>query len=327
MRNNRKFTLLFVIGLILSLGMASAAFAAGSDKKKKKKQPKNTGILSVTTTPNALPVRVDGQLLGMSGVGEAAEFYLTPGIHRVEIEGPNGQSFSRDINIVKKVKNCICLNVVENTTSRPCPYDMRVDGPESVTEGDLVTFVARNVAAVTAIEASALNYAWRVSPSTARITSGLGTPAITVDTSGLGNRTLMVELDVTDGVYDASCRQRISIDTEVVRPPDPQPKVCILFDEFPFRSFDDDKARMDNLAIELQNNPTWNGYIIMYQGTDRKSQTAGEVGRLTRRALDYLVKTRGVDPSRIQIVRGGSRPTTTYQFWLCPPGAEVPVPN
>ncbi|NNE66089.1 MAG: hypothetical protein HKN33_05940 [Pyrinomonadaceae bacterium] len=327
MRNNKRFTLLFVISLILSLGMASATLAAGNDKKKKKKQPKNTGILSVTTSPTALPVKVDGQLLGMSGVGDPAEFYLTPGVHRVEIEGPNGQSFSRDINIIKKVKSCICLNVVENTTKRPCPYDMRVDGPESVTEGDLVTFVARNVASVTPIAGTALNYAWKVSPSSARVTSGLGTPAITVDTTGLGGRTLMVELEVTDGVYDASCRQRIAVDTEVVKLPDPEPKVAILFDEFPFRSFDDDKARMDNLAIELQNNPSWSGYIIMYQGTDKRSQGAGDVARLSRRALDYLVKTRGVDPSRVQIVRGGTRPTTTYQFWLVPPGADLPVPN
>jgi hypothetical protein len=326
MQNRRRFTLFFVVAIMLSLGMASATFAAGGDKKKKK-QPKNTGILSVTTTPKALPVKVDGQLLGMSGVGEGAEFYLTPGIHLVEVEGPNGQTFRKEINIVKKVRNCICLNVVATPDPRPCPYDMRVDGPASLTEGDLATFVARNVASVTPIAGTALNYAWKVSPSDAIVTSGLGTQAITVNTKGLGGRTLMVEVDVTDGVYDASCRQRIAVDVPITPLPPVKPPTAPLIDEFIFRSFDDDKARMDNLAIELQNNPTWIGYIIMYQGTDQKSQRTGDVGKLSQRALDYLVKARGVDPSRIQVVRGGSRTSTTYQFYVVPPGAEFPVPN
>ncbi len=49
-------------------------FAGGNDDKNKR--PKNTGILTVKTTPIAYPVRVDGQVVGMSGVDTAAEFYL-----------------------------------------------------------------------------------------------------------------------------------------------------------------------------------------------------------------------------------------------------------
>lgn len=323
MRNNRKFTLMFVIGMILSLGLAGATFAAGGEKKKKQKRPKKTGILSVTTTPSALPVKVDGQMVGMSGVGTAADFYLTPGLHLVEIESPDGQVFRREINVVKNVKNCICLNVVETVDKKPCPYDIRVDGPETVTEGSLATFVARNISGT----APPLNYKWSVSPASAVITTGAGTSAITVDTTGLAGRTLTVELDVNDGVYDATCAQRVAVDTFIPPPPPVEDPVCILFDEFPFRSFDDDKARLDNLAIEMQNSPSWNAYIIMYQGTDRRSKRSGQVSKLSTRALDYLVKVRGVDPSRITVVRAGARPTTTYQFWLCPPGAELPTPN
>ncbi len=328
MRRTQKLNLLFFIGLILSLSFTSFAFAgSGNDKNKKQKRPKNMGILSVTTTPNALPVTVDGQQLGMSGVGEAVEFYLQPGIHLVEVEGPNGQRFTKEINFTKNVKECICLNVVERTTTKACPYDMQVDGPEEVSDGDLATFVARNIATTGPIAATALNYVWRVSPATARVTSGLGTSAITVDTTGLGDQTLTVEVDVTDGVYDASCRQVKSVDTNV-KPLDRTPPTPILFDEFPFRSFDDDKARLDNLAIELQNNPTFQGYIIMYQGTDKRSQRSGNIDKLSRKALDYLVKERGVDPSRIQIVRGRDRETTTYQIYIIPPGAmNPPVPN
>lgn len=328
MRNTKRLNILFILGLILTFGLSTAAFAnGGNDKNKKQKRPKNTGVLSVTTSPNALPVKIDGQQVGLSGTGEAAEFYVTPGIHLVEVEGPNGQKFTQEINFVKNVKNCICLNVVERKTERPCPYDMVVDGQRKVKDGELVTFVARNIATVTPIAATALNYNWKVSPSTARITSGLGTESITVDTTGLGGQTLTVEVDVWDGVYDSSCRQRTTVYTEV-EPFEPEkPKEPIWFDEFLLLARDDIKARLDNLAIELQNNPTVQGYVIMYQGTDARSIKSGDVDKLSRQALDYLVKTRGVDPSRIQIVRGGTRVTTTHQIWIIPPGAMNPVPN
>jgi hypothetical protein len=323
MRRNR-YTLLFVIGLILTLGLTNT-FAAGG-KNDKKKRPKNTGVLSVKATPNSLPVKVDGQILGMSGITEGEEFYLTPGVHLVEIEGPNGQKFSKEINIVKNVKNCICLNVVENTTTRPCPYNIVVDGPDRVNDGDLITFSARDLAATTAISAAAINYAWTVTPSSARITSGLGTSAITVDTTDLGGQTVTAELDAGDGVYDANCRQRISVNTDVVKVELPPPPTSSLFDEFPSIAFDDDKARFDNLVIELQNNQDNMGYIIVYQGTNKRGQWT-DIDKLQTRTLDYLVKTRGVDPRRITIVRGGTRPVTTYQIYIIPPGAPIPVPN
>ncbi len=325
MRRNR-YKILFVIGLILTFGLTSIFAAGGSnDKKKKQDRPKNTGILSVKATPNALPVKVDGQVVGMSGITEGAEFYLTPGIHLVEIEGPNGQRFTKEINIVKNVKNCICLNVVENTISRPCPYNIVVDGPDRVNDGDLITFSARDLAATTAISPVAVNYTWKVTPSTARITSGLGTSAITVDTTGMGGRGITAEVTAWDGVYDANCRQIKSVYTDVARlelPPIETP----LFDEFPSIAFDDDKARLDNLVIELQNNQDNMGYVIIYQGTDRRGQRTN-MDKLQQRTLDYLVKTRGVDPRRLTIVRGGTRPVTTYQIYIVKPGGPIPDPN
>ena len=128
---NKRFSLFVILSLILTLGI-STAFAGSikDDKKKKRKRPKNTGILSVQTTPKTMTVKVDGQVVGQSGVTEGADFFLTPGVHLIEVEGPNGQTFSKEINIVKNVKNCICLDIVEKKTSRPCPYDVRVSGPD-----------------------------------------------------------------------------------------------------------------------------------------------------------------------------------------------------
>jgi hypothetical protein len=183
----------------------------------------------------------------------------------------------------------------------------------------LVTFAAFN--AVTG-GATALNYAWRVGPETAKITSGLGTPSITVDTAGLGGQTIAAELEVTDGVYDAACRQLTAANTRVDRPAKPE---SFRFDSFDSRSFDDDKARLDGLVIELQNRPDAQAYIILFQGTQGKRRLNIDV--LAKRSLDYLVKTRGVDPRRIQITKLGKRARTGYEFWIVPPGAAPPLPQ
>lgn len=316
---NIKYNFLFVIGLFLTLGLTTV-FAEGKDDKNKR--PRNTGTLTVKTTPSAYPVRVDGQVVGMSGVDTPAEFFLSPGTHRVEVEGPNGQMFSKEVEIRKDAKNCVCLKVVEETTKRPCPYDIYLSGPDRVIEGDLITFASNNRVTSGAIP---VIYNWTVSPNTVNVTSGLQTSAITVDTTGMAGQTVTADLDVNDGVYDAACRQRISVPTIVDKKPElPQ---NYKFDDFDSLSFDDDKARLDAFAIELQNHPDAQGYVILYQGTDNVSRKSRNADKIGKRTLDYLVKVRGVDPRRIVITNWGTRPKTRYELWVIPPGAQPPVPQ
>jgi len=303
-----------MFGLILTFGLTTA-FAQQNGKR-----PKNTGTLTVKTSPVAYPVRVDNQVIGMSGVDTPAEFYLAPGMHQLEIEGPNGKKFSKEIEIKRDIKNCICLKIVEEVTTRACPYNIKLSGPERVIEGDLITFMSDNIGVDPTVP---VNYNWTISSGT--ITSGQGTPSITVDTRGMGGQTINADLDVNDGVYDATCRQKISVPTLIEKPPaSPTPR---RFDEFPARAFDDDKARLDAFAIELQNNPDSQGYIIMYQGTDRASMRNKKVDVLSKKALDYLVKARGIAPRRIVITNWGTRPETYYDLWIIPPGAQPPVPQ
>lgn len=308
-----RYNFLFVIGLFLMFGTATAVFSQS-------KQNKNSGILTVKTSPVSYPVKVDGQVIGMSGVGSEAVFYLTPGNHTVEVEGPDGQKFSKTISFVKGQKHCICLKVIENVTKRPCPYDVYVVGPDKVTEGTKVYFKAMNrVASLIPV-----NYLWSVSPSTVSIVSGLQTDTIEVDTTGLGGQIIRANLDVNDGVYDETCKQTTFAPTEIERLPKEEPPMSYRCDIFESKAFDDDKARFDNCVIELQNRPDAQIYIILYQGTDRRSISAD---RLSKRTLDYLVRTRGVDPSRIVITKWGNRPKTTVEVWIIPPGAQPPVPQ
>lgn len=313
-----SYNFLFVIGLMLTLGAASA-FGFGDDKTRR---PKNSGILTVKTTPVAYAVKVDGVYKGMSGTDTPAEFYLEPGIHKLEIEFPNGKVYTKEVEIFKDRKNCICLRYIEETVKRPCPYDVSVSAPERVLEGDLITFAAfNNVTGST----TPLNYRWAVSPDTIRITSGLGTSAITVDTTGMGGQTITAELDVTDDVYGKTCFQKNSVPTVVEKKEAITASQCDIFES---RAFDDDKARFDNCVLGLQGNPDAQLYIIMYQGTDKISMTRNTYDKLSQRTLDYLVKTRGVDPRRISIVKAPStRLKTTYEIWFVPPGAPLPVPQ
>lgn len=305
--------ILMLMGLMLTFGAAYTPVSA-----QKNKRPKNTGVLTVRTSPAAYSVRVNGEFLGMSGTDSPAEFNMPPGNYNLEVEFPNGKMFTKNIDIVQNRKNCICLSYLTTSTPRECPYNVRVDGPDEVVEGDIITFVASN-----SVQDSPnpLNYVWTVTPAEARITSGLGTSAITVDTTGIGDQTVTAFLDVSDGFYDEKCRQKDNAPTAVRRIPPPEAE---RIDRFISVAPDDDKARLDFFAVALQNRPNAQGYIILYQGTQRRSP---KVEVLRKRALDYLVKERGIDPNRLQIVSWGTLPQTTYDMWLIPPGADPPVPE
>jgi len=309
-----KYNFLFVLGLILTLGI-STAFANGDETKKR---PKNTGTLSIRTSPDALPVLVDGQQVGMTGVGTAAEFYLAPGFHTVEVTGPDGKVWKDEIEIRKDAKTCICLKVVKETITNPCPYRFHLEGPEKVMEGDLITFAAINAGTAPI----PIIYNWKV--ENGKITSGQGTPTITVDTAGMGNSTVNAELDVNDSVYDDKCRQLITVPTEVGKlPPAPTPYRC---DEFEPGNRDQDKARLDNCVIQVQNTPDAQMYVIIYPGSDKRSTAKANYDRTAKWYLDYMVKTRGMDPSRVRLARGSDSAKTRVAIWIIPPGATPPVP-
>lgn len=316
-----RYNFLFVIGLVLTLGLTTA-FAHDGDKKKNDKPPKGMGFMSVKTADESYPVIVDGQQVGMSGVGVGQDFVLTPGRHVIEITGPNGTVFKdKNFDVPLGGRNCICIKFVTTTITTPCPYRFHLEGPEKITEGDLVTFAAIN----SGTAPIPLRYAWKV--SNGRVTSGLGTSSITVDSAGVGNGTINAELDVNDDVYDNKCRQVISVPTEVAKIEVQKPPEPFRCDEFEASNHDQDKARFDNCVIQLQNTPDAQMYVIIYPGTDRASVARNPYDRTSKFMLDYMVKTRGVDPRRIQIVKGGNHERTMYEIWIVPPGARPPVPQ
>lgn len=79
-------------------------------------------------------------------------------------------------------------------------------------------------------------------------------------------------------------------------------------------------ARLDNFAYSLSTNPDSTGYIVVYGGR-----------KLPGRALphlwwprEYLSSRRGIDPSRIIILRGHDMDELQVVLWIAPKGAEPP---
>ncbi|MDQ1707226.1 MAG: hypothetical protein QOJ88_437, partial [Pyrinomonadaceae bacterium] len=186
----------------------------------------------------------------------------------------------------------------------PCPA-VSVSCPASVAQGAPLTFTA-------AVNADAnVTYNWSVSAGT--ISSGQGTSSITVDTTALGGQSVTATVEL--GGLDPSCSRTASCTTSVETPP----ASCRKFDEYADLKFNDEKARLDNLAIQLQQEPGSQAYYVIFGSCD------AEGAARSARAVDYLVNARGIDRGRITVVDGGCRESLTVELWLCPTGAGAPV--
>lgn len=246
---------------------------------------------------------------------------LEPGLHSVVITLPNGQRWTREIDLPGGRIKCVVVNYrpLPPLPKSPCPFPVSVSAPKQVNEGEIITYTTDVAYAGTA----GLNYTWTVSPANAHILSGAGSPTITVDSTGLGGQRIAVALVVDDGSGDPSCRQAAQGATMIL----PQEKKMIVgreFDECDSCSFDDQKARLDNLAVELQSDPTTISYILAYGG---RTSTLGQASRLMTRARDYLITQRGIDASRIVTVDGGFREEDSVELWIVPSGATPPRPT
>jgi hypothetical protein len=314
--NSALIKVAVTIMIALTFGLACTSTTAYAKKKKVK-----YGTIEITTNPGGFPLRIDGKPEGDTST-TVRVIELEPGRHNLEILLPNGGRWVRDFDVERGRKLCVNVNYHPRKITiakSPCPYPVNISAPVSVNDGDLITFTSD----VAYGGSGALNYTWTVSPSEARIVSGAGTPTITVDSTGLGSQRVSATLVVDDGSGDAACRQRAQASTDIVAKTPPVVE-CKPFDQFQSVAFDDDKARFDNLAIELQGAPDTQAYIMVYAG---RTSRAGQADRLGKRALDYLVNQRGVDARRITIINGGYRDTDFIEIWICPPGAKTPQPT
>ncbi|SRR6266542_915967 len=102
---------------------------------------------------------------------------------------------------------------------------------------------------------------------------------------------------------------------------------------------EDEKARLDYFAVELQKDPIAQGYIIFYGGRRYPScwyggrryrarrPRYGEAEARAARLKPYLTYQRGLSTERVVVVNGGYRDSWMAELWIVPKGAIPPVPT
>ena len=309
----------FVLAACLVLTFCAAHPSATAYAKKRKKA--NYGTIKIQSNPAGFPLEVDGRAYGVTTAGYTTIERLEPGLHRIVVTLPDGQLWTREIDLPAGRIKCIFVGYQPAAlpVRLPCPYPVKVSAPSQVSEGSVITYSGNVSYGGTA----GLIYTWTVSPANARIISGSGTPSISVDSTGLAGQRITATLVVDDGSGEALCHQIAQASTFIPSPPK-RDIVSREFDVCRSCSYDDQKARLDNLAVELQNDPSTTAYVIGYGG--RKS-AVGQADRLLARIRDYLVMQRGMDASRIVIINGGLREEDNVELWLVPRGATPPQPT
>lgn len=162
-------------------------------------------------------------------------------------------------------------------------------------------------------------YNWSVSAGT--IETGQGTSTIEVTTKDLSDGE-SVTATVEVGGFDRDCGygQTVASCTSSVMKKAEARKL----DEYGKLAPKEENERLDKFTLELQMDPTSQGYIIAYGG---RASRAGHAQKTADKSKNYLVSKRGLDADRIVTVDGGYREQPALELWLVPSRAELPRPT
>src|ERR1041385_4733317 len=320
-------------GLVLTAAMAALLCFRVEAKPKKKKHERISGppTLSLVAEPTLVKSCEDNHVQltanARANDGASLRYRWTVNGGRLRGDGPNptwdlGGTAPGAYQAVVEVDDghdqaCVAFSsisviVLECPPERPQPVcpNVSVSCPEAGKEGTPVTFTAEMSGGTPGMTPT---YNWTISAG--RITSGQGTPSITVDTTGLAGQTVRATLDV--GGFGMPCPASCAVVIPIVNKPH-------KFDEYYDIARNDEKARLDNYAIELQQQPGSQGYVIVYPS--RKAGGSAAQAR-AQRIVDYLVNTRGLDSHRVVTIMGPAREDWLFELWVVPEGAPPPVPQ
>ena len=327
LRYERRFILLFLP--IALVGMLALATSASAQKVHVETRAYTPPTLTVGADPQRITVcegsgpavvrlnaratsnypiryRWSTNMGRLDGDGEAVTWDLSgvpPGRYRAHVDIDSGsgdeacQAFASTTVVVNRCPPAppVCPNV-----SIICPENPQL--------GQILTFRSSVTGGTPSVAGI---YNWTVSAGT--IVEGQGTDTIRVATAGLpGDQTINASLSM--GGYTLDCSATCSVSF-------PVPVECRKFDEYSNIAYNDEKARLDNFAIQLQNDPSATAYIIVYPGAGGRP---GVVQQRTTRAVDYLVNSRGITASRMVTLVGPVRDQLLVELWLCPQGAKPP---
>jgi outer membrane protein OmpA-like peptidoglycan-associated protein len=145
----------------------------------------------------------------------------------------------------------------------------------------------------------------------------------TLNTTGVESGTsVTVNSTVTDDRnLSASASTSVSVEAPPPPPPPPAPEAQKInelnFKRNSARVDNAAKAILDDVALRLQRDADAKAVIV---GNVDKGENKRLAGQRAINAKAYLVKEKGIDPSRVE-VRTGSTPGTTADIWIVPAGA------
>jgi hypothetical protein len=268
-------------------------------------------LTAKAVSPNGNPIKykwtTDAGVI--SGEGPVVTWNLAglkPGYHKASLDilstGNEGtcQAFS---SVSVLVNPCAEVRPVCPAIEISCPTNVALDQP--------LTFTSRYSGGVPANITPVYN--WTVSAGT--IVAGQGTDTIKVDTTGLAGQTVRASLSM--GGYTLECAADCAVSIPLPKP------IGDRFDEFGDLARNDEKARLDNFAIAIQNDPTATGYVIVSPGPASKRR---EVQDHFGRVIEYLVHSRQIDQSRIKTIEGRKKERLSVELWIVPQGATPPNP-
>jgi hypothetical protein len=290
----------------LSLAADSTVIKACNDESARVR------LVATARSVNGAPLRYRWTTNGgrLRGDGASTSWDLAgarPGVYQAFVEVDDG----RDLNCV--AFSSVAIVVTDCPPPPPpaiiCP-NVTVSCPDAASENATTTFTATLSGGSPGITPT---YNWTISAG--RIISGQGTPSITVDTTGMAGQTLRANLDV--GGFNTPCPASCTTSIPIMNKPR-------KFDEYYDIARNDEKARLDNYAIQLQSEPGSQGYVIVYPSRRAKPNDAQA---RAQRISDYLVNSRGIDTRRVVIIMGPPREDWLFELWVVPEGAPPPVPN
>jgi hypothetical protein len=207
-------------------------------------------------------------------------------------------------------------NAQDQQRSSQCPT-IAVDGPSYCPKPDRDIVFRAMMKDQPGIKAT---FNWSV--STGRIVSGQGTKTLTVRPNSHCD---IVTATVSVDGLQSECPRMASCSTVTdccgFLP------VARQFDKFGDINCEDEMTHLDRFALQLENEPGAQGYIIFYGGRSYHGRLArrGESEERAGRLRAYLLKNRGVDSDRIVMINGGYREQWVAELWIAPAGSNPPT--
>lgn len=199
-----------------------------------------------------------------------------------------------------------CLAFGQKGQILTCPTITLTSSPTMVTAGE---FILYSVHLSEEAKQYKIKYYWVVEEG--EIISGQGTPTVKI-------KTILDSLNVTVEIQGLpqSCPNTFSDGFVIDRPH------SISIEEFSISVTQIDKAKLDNLASYLINNPTSTGYIFEYF---KKKTSQRAIKQKSQRIIDYLVRTKEIEKNMI-VLQNISADKNLTRFFAVPQGAMPPTP-